>query len=477
MNTEMTIDEIEKEMKECIKKFEPSEGYIFISYAHRDKERVYPKVLEWMREEYNIYIDMDFENHGSDDNWVEIMKTQIRSSDCVLAVCFASVNYIFSYASFIELLTMKSEETKGIRSSDVPIDIIRLDNDWDTVGVKDNVKKNQEIYQSAFKKMKAKMGDSFLHSNTEERKLFEEGIKSWKKNKKDTADTIRFFDENYKFPTETNFYVNLGTNVNNWIRDLNLNGNIFALESDRKQRFIDLEVYKREEENASKPTVNESPKTAPTIIPEPTVDEIPKIVDPIIQEPIEVEKTDTGNLLYFLGATAEEVSDKEIVLKCGSLVNKKTADSCPDKARRLREQAIRERKLVESGSDYRLTEDMTFKSLSGAATFVGGYSVSGATAWKRQEDSQYRRGRSSKTSDLISNNILSAGAILYVKDHPQQEAQLLENGDVSYSGRNISLNQFVQVILGPGSRNAYLYVFEKKTGRLLKELLDETLER
>lgn len=80
----MSIDEITKEIKERLKYFKKTKPYVFVSYSKRDAEVVYQKVLEWLRMGYNIYIDMDFENHGSDENWITQMTNKIRDNKCVI---------------------------------------------------------------------------------------------------------------------------------------------------------------------------------------------------------------------------------------------------------------------------------------------------------------------------------------------------------------------------------------------------------
>ena len=44
------------------------------------------------------------------------------------------------------------------------------------------------------------------------------------------------------------------------------------------------------------------------------------------------------------------------------------------------------------------------------------------------------------------------------------------DGRVLYKNETISLNQYVLKVLGPGSKNAYIFVYHKKTGKLLDEL-------
>ena len=80
--SEMTIKEIEDEIK--MAKFDANENYVFVSYSHMDYKQVYPMVLRWIRKGYNIYLDVDFENHSGNENWVESIEVCIMSACCML---------------------------------------------------------------------------------------------------------------------------------------------------------------------------------------------------------------------------------------------------------------------------------------------------------------------------------------------------------------------------------------------------------
>lgn len=89
--SEMTIKEIEDEIK--MAKFDANENYVFVSYSHMDYKQVYPMVLRWIRKGYNIYLDVDFENHSGNENWVEMMTKALRDYRtglyCVTKCCKA----------------------------------------------------------------------------------------------------------------------------------------------------------------------------------------------------------------------------------------------------------------------------------------------------------------------------------------------------------------------------------------------------
>ena len=83
--SEMTIKEIEDEIK--MAKFDANENYVFVSYSHMDYKQVYPMVLRWIRKGYNIYLDVDFENHSGNENWVEMMTKALRITASVIHLC------------------------------------------------------------------------------------------------------------------------------------------------------------------------------------------------------------------------------------------------------------------------------------------------------------------------------------------------------------------------------------------------------
>ena len=158
---DMTTAEMEKEIRDY--KFKDYEKYIFVSYSHRDADAVYPAVLNWIRMGYNIYIDLDFVKHGSDKNWVNLMKQRLRDHDCALMAVFYSKNSAFSYAALLELLTARSEKTSEIRGGVISIDIYTINdfaNDKDiSLDVFDS--ETKRAYDAAFEKLQANMGKSF----------------------------------------------------------------------------------------------------------------------------------------------------------------------------------------------------------------------------------------------------------------------------------------------------------------------------
>lgn len=262
MNTleNMSIEEITKEIKERLKNFKKTKPYVFVSYSKRDCKVVYQKVLEWLRMGYNIYIDMDFENHGSDENWITQMTNKIRDNKCVMATIFKSENYCFSYAALIELLTMRSKETETRRRNtshpNLPIDVIELSNKLVKNGIEFSSEEVEKKYEQAFEKIREKHMNVFLNSNEPAKEALIEGMRSLanvikaKDSNDDTEVTYELVDAQYNMGY-TNFYPEIAGLINKWFNTYDLNGNNKSINdlSGVISRFQELKVYK--DENAA----------------------------------------------------------------------------------------------------------------------------------------------------------------------------------------------------------------------------------
>ena len=74
-----------------MKPYKGTEPYIFVSYAHRDRERVFP-VIEWLQMEgYRVWYD---EGIDPGTEWDEMIAEQIEESRIFLAMM--SANYLSS---------------------------------------------------------------------------------------------------------------------------------------------------------------------------------------------------------------------------------------------------------------------------------------------------------------------------------------------------------------------------------------------
>lgn len=247
---DMSIDEMTSEMRtyECQK----DKGYAFISYSHRDCEKVYPLVLSWMRAGYNIYIDLDFAFHGSDSNWINLMTRALCNNQCCLAICFGSVHYTYSYASLLELLTIRSKKVTRLHNKVLAVDYYVIGEiPMDDHAIREKYKAEYERY---FQKLKQNMGDDFsAQSNQKEFDVLKKGLEDWFSSKEnpfqgDTAEEwIDYLSEAY-----TNGYLHffpmISELVKKWLMSQDLIGNYYSLDTDAEiqyERFSKQKVEKR----------------------------------------------------------------------------------------------------------------------------------------------------------------------------------------------------------------------------------------
>lgn len=186
--SQMTSQEIENEIKEFItndKGFDSNKSYIFVSYSHKDKEEVMRKVLEWIRQGYNVIMDLDFENHGSEESWIDLLCKRIRSDRCVQVACFRSKHYYRSMACLIELLLLRSSFIENKRHSPkykvIPMDVIDL-------SVKKRVDEDAEFekeYEEAFSKIPKRL-------STKESEMLRKGLETlcWKRHLKNESQNV-----------------------------------------------------------------------------------------------------------------------------------------------------------------------------------------------------------------------------------------------------------------------------------------------
>lgn len=247
----MTVSEIAAEIRNY--KFQKDKGYAFISYSHRDREQVYPLVLFWLRAGYNIYIDLDFERHGSDSNWADLMLSTLSSRLCRLVICFKSLHYRYSYASLLELLTTRGETVTN-RHSGKPlcVDSIALETIPDDDEVPERLK---ETYAASFQAMSSGMGDQFLGQNRKEANLMREGLEFWlgeAKTKSLLRSTVSaekmmgYIQDAYQAGYQ-DFFPQIAYLVKNWFISQDLNGNDYSLNSSMVTRFARFDEVRVEQ--------------------------------------------------------------------------------------------------------------------------------------------------------------------------------------------------------------------------------------
>lgn len=279
----MTADEMAAEMRtyEC----KLSHGFAFISYSHMDRAKVYPVVLGWMRAGYNIYIDLDFEKHGSDQHWVSQMRSTLARSTCCLAVCFKSLHYTYSYAALLELLTIRSGNTtnrhrgKLLCVDSVTLELVPSDQDEIPAPL-------ETMYQEYFGHLKLSMGQRFAGQNIMERDTLLAGLDDWLFHMEpgtkarllysriSANQLMENIDETY---TEgmREFFPYIARLIKNWFDSQNLNGNDISPQTDNRDRFAQVGV-----ERIREPTVVPAPVAAtpppPALVPKPESAPMPK---------------------------------------------------------------------------------------------------------------------------------------------------------------------------------------------------------
>lgn len=246
----MTTDEMAAEIRtyEC----QLDHGFAFISYSHIDRARVYSVVLGWMRARYNIYIDLDFEKHGSDQHWVKQMRGTLARSTCRLVVCFKSIHYTYSYAALLELLTIRSANTtnrhrgKPLCVDAVTLEIIPSDQDEIPAPL-------EAMYQEYFQRMKLTMGQRFVGQNETERDTLLKGLEDWLSHMEpgtkarllyngfDANQLMENIEETYEIGIGE-FFPYIARLIKNWFDSQNLNGNDISPQSDNRDRFAQVKV-------------------------------------------------------------------------------------------------------------------------------------------------------------------------------------------------------------------------------------------
>lgn len=123
------IDELKKKLEDGWIKGEP---YVFVSYASKDKEKVYEFVYELRKRGINVYIDIELQENIS-KNWLQNIKERLYDVDCVAMISFLSLNYFRSYACLIEQLVTRSEDLKMEKGKYLENFYIALDDNMSTI--------------------------------------------------------------------------------------------------------------------------------------------------------------------------------------------------------------------------------------------------------------------------------------------------------------------------------------------------------
>jgi len=176
------IDELKKKLEDGWIKGEP---YVFVSYASKDKEKVYDFVYEIRKRGINVYIDIELQENIS-KNWLQNIKERLYDVDCVAMISFLSLNYFRSYACLIEQLVTRSEDLKMEKGKYLENFYIALDDNMSTIQ-----KMEDAVYDNTVAKESQSMAIKMVPEEVNVLKdVMEDNIAVKSKLKKDVRSTI-----------------------------------------------------------------------------------------------------------------------------------------------------------------------------------------------------------------------------------------------------------------------------------------------
>ncbi len=176
------IDELKKKLEDGWIKGEP---YVFVSYASKDKEKVYEFVYELRKRGINVYIDIELQENIS-KNWLQNIKERLYDVDCVAMIAFLSLNYFRSYACLIEQLVTRSEDLKMEKGKYLENFYIALDDNMSTIQ-----KMEDAVYNNTVAKESQSMAIKMVPEEVNVLKdVMEDNIAVKSKLKKDVRSTI-----------------------------------------------------------------------------------------------------------------------------------------------------------------------------------------------------------------------------------------------------------------------------------------------
>lgn len=176
------IDELKKKLEDGWINGEP---YVFVSYASKDKEKVYEFVYELRKRGINVYIDIELQENIS-KNWLQNIKERLYDVDCVAMISFLSLNYFRSYACLIEQLVTRSEDLKMEKGRYLENFYIALDDNMSTIQ-----KMEDAVYNNTVAKESQSMAIKMVPEEVNVLKdVMEDNIAVKSKLKKDARSTI-----------------------------------------------------------------------------------------------------------------------------------------------------------------------------------------------------------------------------------------------------------------------------------------------
>ena len=176
------IDELKKKLEDGWIKGEP---YVFVSYASKDKEKVYDFVYELRKRGINVYIDIELQENIS-KNWLQNIKERLYDVDCVAMISFLSLSYFRSYACLIEQLVTRSEDLKMEKGKYLENFYIALDDNMSTIQ-----KMEDAVYDNTVAKESQSMAIKMVPEEVNVLKdVMEDNIAVKSRLKKDVRSTI-----------------------------------------------------------------------------------------------------------------------------------------------------------------------------------------------------------------------------------------------------------------------------------------------
>lgn len=415
---DMSVDEMKAEIRKLQDKmYDKSEPYAFISYSHLDADLVYGKVLEWMRQGYNMYIDLDFENHASSSHWVDLMRQAIKNRNCVQMIAFRSINHAFSYASFMELQFSRSKEViKFLKLSGrtpMDIDIINVGDlpaqPWDDLD-----KTVREAYKERYEKLYQKMGSYFCEKNPTERNLMDRLLNEWNDASEfdgENMSILKQLDDSYQNGAD-GFYSMIYNLTNMWLQEHNLIGNYKDINSDMSKRLervklagfenVEVEVPEKIEAAAVESKAAETKKSVPKAEksaakaekPAPKAEKAEPKSEKVMPAKPEVKKEAPAVGLYpryyiYSGkketydCCVKQISENEYFIMSGTKMALEHANYCQDK--KLREEIIASGAVEVREDKYVFIRDYAVKGLSKAGNAITGKSTNANDFWKESK--------------------------------------------------------------------------------------------
>ncbi len=111
----MTLEETLKKIRPC----DPEQRYVFISYSSRDRETVWPDVLEFQNRGYNVWLD-EKNLDKTKPSWKADAIKAVEDLCCALVVFYVSEHSLASEPCYNEMCATVGEEAVSMHYGEVP---------------------------------------------------------------------------------------------------------------------------------------------------------------------------------------------------------------------------------------------------------------------------------------------------------------------------------------------------------------------